>query len=728
MSRFTLPCVPASNARLRRTLLGVVLVAAVVAVLVYVRTGGHRGGAREWPVHGGDPGHQQYSTLTEIDRSNVSRLTTAWTYRTGDADPEGRSQIQCNPIVIDGVLYATSPQLKVFALAAATGRELWRFDPFAAGAQRHSLGVNRGVTYWAEGDERRIFAAAGQRLYALDATTGALASSFGENGSVSLTDGLGHDVGSLYVLSNTPGAIYNDLLIVGTRVSEGPGPAAPGHIRAYDVRTGRIRWIFHTIPHPGEFGHDTWPPDAWTRVGGANAWSGISVDHERGLVFLPTGSAAFDFWGGNRHGANLFASSVLVLNAATGERVWHYQLVHHDIWDRDPPAAPILVTLRREGRQIPAVAQLTKSGHVFVFDRENGTPLLPVEERPVPQSDLEGERTWPTQPLPLVPPPIARQRLTEDDLTDLSPESRAAVLERFRQVRSGGQFEPMSTQGTIVFPGLDGGAEWGGASYDEETGRLYVNSNEMPWLIQMVPLPPPTGVPSGERLYRMHCGVCHGQQRQGEGAHMVPSLVDVERRLPRAEVMAILADGKGVMPSFGGLPEAERSAITDYIFGKSTPADDEWGDSAPDESVRYTITGYNRFLDPDGYPAVKPPWGTLNAVDLNAGTIAWSVRLGELPELTARGIPATGTENYGGPVATAGGVIFIGATKDEKFRAFSTADGSLLWEAALPAGGYATPAVYEAGGRQYVVIAAGGGKMGTKSGDTYVAFALPEEP
>lgn len=716
--------VPPRLARL--TPIVVVLLLGSLAAGGYLLLRTQEGAPHEWPVHGGDPGHRQYSPLTQIDRSNVGRLEAAWTYRTGDADPNGRSQIQCNPIVVDGVLYATSPQLKVFALDAATGRELWRFDPFATGAKRHSLGVNRGVTYWEDGEERRVFAAAGQRLYALDASTGKPATSFGENGSVSLTDGLGHDVSRLYVLSNTPGAIYRDLLIVGTRVSEGPGPAAPGHIRAYDVRTGRIRWVFHTIPHPGEFGHDTWPSDAWTRVGGANAWSGISVDQERGLVFLPLGSAAYDFWGGNRHGANLFANSVLVLKAETGERVWHYQLVHHDIWDRDPPAAPILVTLRRDGRRVPAVAQLTKSGHVFVFDRETGTPLFPVEETPVPQSDLDGEQTWPTQPLPLAPPPFARQRLTEDDLTDRSPEARAAVLERFRQVHSGGQFEPLSTKGTIVFPGLDGGAEWGGASYEEATDRLYVNSNEMAWILQMVPLPPPTGSPSGERLYRMHCGVCHGQQRQGEGAHMVPSLVDLDRRLKRAEVLTILADGKGVMPSFASLSEGERGAIVDHLFGKTTPADDEWGDAAPDESVRYTITGYNRFLDPDGYPAVKPPWGTLNAIDLAAGTIAWTVRLGELPELTARGIPPTGTENYGGPVATAGGVIFIGATKDEMFRAFDTQDGSVLWETKLPAGGYATPAVYEAGRRQFVVIAAGGGKMGTKSGDTYVAFALPE--
>jgi quinoprotein glucose dehydrogenase len=710
--------------RLRYAIAATALAVTLIAGLIYL---GRRApdASREWPFHGGDPGHRQYSPLTQISTANVGQLQVAWTYRTGDADPNGRSQIQCNPIIVDGVLYATSPQLKVFALDAATGRERWSFDPFAAGARRHSLGVNRGVTYWQEGEDRRIFAAAGQRLYALDARTGTPVASFGENGSVGLTEGLGRDVGRLYVLSNTPGAIYRDLLIVGTRVSEGPGPSAPGHIRAYDVRTGRIRWIFHTIPRPGEYGYDTWPPDAWKYVGGVNPWSSISVDHERGLVFLPVGSAAFDFWGGNRHGANLFANTVLVLDAATGERVWHFQLVHHDVWDRDPPTAPILLTVTRDGRRIPAVAQLTKSAHVFLFERETGKPLFEIEERPVPQSTLEGEKTWPTQPFPVAPPPFARQQLTEADLTDISPEARAAVLEKFRQVRSGGQFTPMSTEGTVVFPGLDGGAEWGGASYDEETGLLYVNANEMPWLLQMVPLAPSTGRPSGERLYRLHCGVCHGQERQGQGAQMVPGLVDLEKRLTREQAMATLLEGKGVMPSFAALPETERKAIVAYLYGDQLSSGEHWGEGAPDESVRYTITGYNRFLDPDGYPAVKPPWGTLNAVDLNAGTIRWSVRLGELPELTARGIPPTGTENYGGPVATAGGLIFIGATKDEKFRAFDKTNGALLWETSLPAGGYATPAVYEAGGRQFVVIAAGGGKMGTKSGDTYVAFALP---
>jgi quinoprotein glucose dehydrogenase len=553
-------------------------------------------------------------------------------------------------------------------------------------------------------------------------------SGFGRGGHIDLLDGLDRDPKGLYVLSNTPGAVYRDLLIVGSRVSEGPGPAAPGHIRAYDVRTGRIRWTFHTIPHPGEFGYDTWPKDAWQRAGGANAWSGITVDHGRGLVFLPTGSAAFDFWGGNRHGANLFANCLLVLDAATGRRVWHYQFVHHDIWDRDLPAAPVLVTVNHDGRRLDAVAQTTKSGHVFLFERETGRPLFPIEERPVPPSDLRGEQAWPTQPFPLKPPPFARQAFTEDEVTDLSPKSRAAVLERLRQTRTGRAFIPPSAQGTIVFPGFDGGAEWGGAAFDPGSHLLYVNSNEMPWILTMVELEVGKASekrPLGERVYLRHCASCHGADFKGVPQMASPSLVDLGLRRSRAEVAPLLKEGKGVMPPFGWMDKKEMEAVLAHVLGEPEPASEGGARPGSEHDSPYTMTGYNRFFDPDGYPAVKPPWGTLNAIDLDKGEIAWSVPLGELPELTRRGIPPTGTENYGGPVVTAGGLVFIGASKDEKFRAFDKKTGKVLWETSLPAGGYASPATYEVGGRQYVVIAAGGGKMGTKSGDAYLAFALP---
>jgi quinoprotein glucose dehydrogenase len=681
---------------------------------------------QDWRTHGGDPGHLQRSSLDQINRENVKKLTVAWTYRTGDAAADNRTQIQCQPIVVGSVLYATSPKLKVLALDAATGRELWVFDPFGAGATQTSLGVNRGVTYWEDGEDKRILVTAGQRLFALDAKTGKPVPSFGAGGSVSLLDGLDRDVTGLYVLSNTPGAIYKDLLVLGTRVSEGPGASAPGHIRAYDVRTGKIRWIFHTIPHPGELGYDTWPEDAWTRIGGANAWSGISVDEKRGLVFLPTGSAAFDFWGGNRRGANLFADCVLVLKAATGERVWHYQLFHHDLWDRDLPAAPVLVTVKRDGKDVDAIAQVTKSAQVFLFDRETGTPLFPIEERPVPASDLKGEAAWPTQPVPVKPPPFARQVLTEGELTERTPAAHAAVLERLRAVRTGRPFIPPSAQGTVIFPGFDGGGEWGGAAFDPESGLLYVNANEMPWILTMVEIDrakESSDAAHGRVVYQQNCVACHGLEGKGDPQGQYPSLVGVDKKLTRDAVGQLIAAGKGVMPSFGMLSERQRAQIVAYLFGDKPKA--SAGEDPPDLTIPYTHTGYNRFLDPDGYPAVKPPWGTLNAIDLSKGEIVWKRVLGELPELTKQGLPPTGTENYGGPIVTAGGLLFIGATKDEKFRAFDKTTGTLLWEVSLPAGGYATPSTYSVKGKQYVVIAAGGGKMGTKSGDAYVAFALP---
>lgn len=688
----------------------------------------------DWPVYLGGKASSQYAPLKQINKSNVEQLQVAWTYHTGDIWDERSAQIQTNPIVVDGVLYGASPKVSVFALDAQTGQEIWRFDPSHAEgdttSMARSLGVNRGVAYWEDGDDRRILFAAGDKLYALDAQAGQLITAFGQDGSVDLRDGLGRDVSDLYVGATSPGIIYKNLLIQGTRVGEGPD-AAPGHIRAYDVRTGRIVWTFHTIPHPGEEGYETWPPDAWKHLGGANSWAGMSLDEERGIVYIPTGSAAFDFWGGNRKGQNLFANSLLALNAETGERIWHFQTVHHDLWDRDLPAPPNLVTVERDGRQIDAVAQVTKSGFVFVFDRETGEPLFPVEERPVPPSDLRGEEAWPTQPFPLKPAPFARQRFTEDDVTDISPEAHAFVLDSLQELRSGGQFIPFSTQGTVLFPGFDGGAEWGGAAVDPD-GVLYVNANEMPWVASMtdVSAPPPVSDASlGEETYATHCAACHGADRKGGPQQAYPSLLEVHQRLSQAQVREIIQHGSGFMPSFQQLSTAEVDALVAFLFGDEEEIKTEETEEAlsqkEDPEIPYAFDGYHRFVDEQGYPAVKPPWGTLNAIDLNTGEYRWSIPLGEVPELKAQGTPQTGTENYGGPVVTAGDLLFIAATKDEMFRVFDKDTGERLWETKLPAGGYATPSTYMVDGKQYIVIAAGGGKMGTKSGDTYVAFALP---
>ena len=709
---------------------------AVVAALTVLLPRPARAAAdRDWAVYHGDAAGTQFSSLQQITPANVAELEVAWTYRSGDARTNNLSQIQCNPLVVDGILYGTSPQLKLFALDAATGRELWRFDPFADSGAGSALGVNRGVVFWRAGDDGRVLFTADHFLYAIAARTGQPIAAFGEDGRVDIKEGLGRDVRKLSVLANTPGAVFGNLLFLPMRLGEGPAPAAPGHIRAYDIRTGRQVWRFNTIPHPGEPGHETWPPDAWQHVGGANCWAGMSVDTARGIVFVPTGSAAFDFWGGNRIGQNLFANCLLALDARTGRRLWHFQFVHHDLWDRDLPAPPDLLTVERGGRRVDAVAQVTKSGHVFVFNRETGEPLFPIQERPVPPSELQGESAWPTQPFPLKPAPFARQLLSYDELTDISSASQRFVLERFVKVRPHVPYLPPSREGTIIFPGFDGGAEWGGAAVDPE-GILYVNGNEMPWILNMIETQQEVpGLPaSGKALFTQICAACHGLNREGNPAQNIPTLVGVAQRLKPPDIITLIETGKGVMPSFAFLSAAQKAAIADYVLAPEAASADprnEAGRTTDPGStdalgmVPYTMTGYNRWLDTNGYPAVKPPWGTLNAIDLNTGEYKWRVPLGEFPELTAHGVPPTGTENYGGPVVTAGGLVFIAASKDEMIRAIDRDTGKVLWAAKLPAGGYATPATYEVEGRQFVVIACGGGKMGTRSGDAYVAFALP---
>jgi quinoprotein glucose dehydrogenase len=696
--------------------------AAIVVSAALLGVALHAAGPyREWTVYGGGPDSIRYSALDQIDRSNVGHLQVAWTFETGDAS--GDSEMECNPIIVDGVLYATSPKLRLIALDAASGKLRWSFDP-----RQHQRDFgkarNRGVTYWADGADQRIFFAAGHWLYAVDAGTGALIKGFGEAGRVDLREGLGRPAADMSISATSPGIIYKDLLIMGSIVPE-TLPASPGDIRAYDVRTGKIRWTFHTIPHPGEYGYDTWSKDAWQYIGAANNWAGMSLDEKRGLVYVPTGSAAFDFYGANRKGDDLFANTLLALKADTGERVWHFQAVHHDIWDRDFPAPPNLVTVRHDGRAVDAVAQITKSGHVFLFDRASGQPLFPIEERSVPASEVDGEVAVAHQPLPLKPPPFARQIFTDDMVTNRTPEAHAAVLARLRQVRSAGQFVPPSLEGTVIFPGFDGGAEWGGAAFDPATGLLYVNANEMPWILRLVDAPASRNTSRG--VYEARCAGCHRQDRKGSPPEF-PSLIDISTRRTPAQIAAIIHDGSGRMPAFAQLPPVALAAIVTYVTtGKSVPLAGVARSPWPIEQ-KYRNDGYNKFLDPDGYPAVEPPWGTLNAIDLNQGEIAWKIPFGEYPELTAQGQHQTGSENYGGPIVTAGGLLFIAATvHDRKFHAYDKSTGKLLWEATLPAGGNATPATYEVNGRQFVVVAAGGGKCGAPSGGNYVAFALPKD-
>jgi quinoprotein glucose dehydrogenase len=537
--------------------------------------------------------------------------------------------------------------------------------------------------------------------------------------------------------------IYKDLVIIGDRVDE-EAAAAPGHIRAYDVHSGKLRWIFHTIPYPGEEGYASWDDTAaYRHLGGANSWAGFSLDEEKGILFAPVGSASYDFYGGKRAGDDLFANCVLALDAATGKRIWHFQTVHHDVWDRDPPTAPIPVTIHKDGRSIEAVVQTTKTGYLFLLDRATGKPIYPVEERPAPQdSALPGEQLSPTQPYPTGMPVYARQTLAEADLNRLVPDpSYQDIRRKLAGYHTGRSFIPPTKAGTVIFPGFDGGAEWGGPAYDPETGLLYVNANEMPWVLTMVEgnslegaIAQRTGElgaidvgGAGEALYEVNCMVCHGKDHKGGGNF--PSLKGIAKKYNEEQFLTLINSGRRMMPAFKQLTGPEKEALAAYLLNETRKKSDLFRDSVkpvedPYFEMPYHATGYNKFLTKEGYPAVAPPWGTLTAIDLNKGTIVWKDTLGDYPEFKAKGIH-TGTENYGGPVVTAGGVLFIAATSDAKIRAYNKRTGRLLWEGDLPVAGFATPSVYAVDGKQYVVIACGGGKLHKRSGDSYVAFALP---
>jgi quinoprotein glucose dehydrogenase len=704
--------------------IAVLLVAAALLTGCGKREGKNTGGENynTWRVVGGTPDNAHYSTLDQINRSNVSRLKVAWEYDTGDGFKQ--SDMECNPIVVNGILYATSPKLRVFALNAATGKLIWSFSPPAEGPI-HTMHY-RGLTYWSDGNDQRIFFVSGHDFYALNAATGETVSSFGQAGHIDLRAGLGRAPEDLTVSNTSPGVIYKDLIIMGSSLPEDL-PAPPGDIRAYDVRSGKMRWSFHTIPRPGEPGYETWPKDAWKYTGGANNWAGLTLDAKRGLVFVPTGSAAFDFYGSDRIGDDLYANCLLALDASTGHLVWYFQSVKHDLWDRDFPSAPVLVTVEHNGQRVDAVAQTTKSGYVFVFNRETGKPLFPIEYRKAPASDVDGEKTAETQAFPMLPPPFAKQEFTPDLLTDRTPAAHKAVLVQLRKLRYGGQFVPPSLQGTVIFPGFDGGGEWGGPAFDPSTGVLYVNANVMAWILRLVPRPKSRGLVNGRQLYLSNCSSCHKSNLAGSPPEF-PSLKDISKKYNERQLADLIRKGAGRMPAFAQLGKGPIEAIATFLAtGKQTMVRAAWNEAEMGPWLKYMSDGYNKFLDPDGYPAVKPPWGTLTAIDLNTGKFAWRIPFGEFPELVKQGIRDTGSENYGGPLVTSGGLLFIAATDhDNKFHAFDKATGKLLWEATLPFAGNATPSTYEVSGRQYVVIGAGGGKWGAASGGTYVAYALPE--
>lgn len=671
----------------------------------------------KWDDYLGGPERNQYSTLDQITLDNVTQLKVAWSYEAPDS-----GQMQMNPIIVDSLLYGVTATVQAFALNAETGEEVWRFgDP-----RKLWHSTSRGVAYWEseDGSDKRILHSMGPHLYALNALTGEPIPSFGDNGRISLHTGLPEHGKDKFVISNTPGTVFENLIYMPMRLDEGASAIA-GYLRAFDTRTGELVWTFHNIPLPGEYGYDTWSEDAYKNitVGAANNWAGMSVDTDAGVLYVPTGSAAPDFWGGDRIGENLFANTLLALDARTGERIWHFQFVHHDLLDRDLPAPPNLLTVTHNGKKIKAISQTTKQGYVYVFDRYTGKPLFDIEEIPVPPSTLEGEEAWPTQPIPVKPKAFARlsSELEVDDVSPYAP-NREEVLELFQKADKR-DYAPPSTEPVLLFPGYDGAAEWGGAAADPEDGIIYVNSNEMAWILQMEEIETDfTPRPFGEFVFTNNCATCHGAKGEGNQASGFPALTNLEDSFDKVTVATLIETGKGMMPGFTHLSNEERDAIVSYLYKENTRLTDE--SDYDSQAPQYRHKGYTKFLDSNGLPAISPPWGTMSAIDLNTGEFIWQVVLGETDSLKALGYPQTGTESYGGPVVTENGLLFIAGTKDGYFRAYNKFTGELLLEYKLPAPAFATPAMYSVNGKQYIAVACGGEKLGTPYGNQVIAFSL----
>lgn len=721
------------------------IIVGLLFVLVPILFTACRNHDRSWSMYKADAASSSYSPLKQISRENVSRLQPAWTFYPADAVKDGwPGRSQCNPIVIDGVMYASSARHRIYAIDAGNGKMIWSFDPFDGGPGGGSF---RGVTYWEDGTDKRILFTGGDILFALNAKTGKPVTAFGTNGKVSMNIGMRGDPSLISIKPTSPGIIYKDLLIIGNEVSELYN-AEPGYVRAYNVRNGKLEWTFHTVPLPGETGYETWPKDAWKYAGGCNDWGGLSVDEKRGLVFLATGSPAYDFYGADREGMNLFGNCVVALDAQTGKLKWYFQTVHHDLWDYDLSAPPNLVTVERQGKKIDAVAQTSKTGFLYVLDRETGSPLFPIKERKVPASDVPGEKTWPTQPFPLKPKPYAKQFITKDDLADFSPAAHDSLVKWFDSLRYEGLFTPPSVKGTFVLPATIGGAEWGGAAFDPATNVLYVKSNESPEIDQLQKIdlagnrPAANGYEQGKNFYTTYCVSCHKADRKGEEP-LYPSLIDIKKRMTEADVLKKIKEGSGKMPGFGGLLNGQDSAIIDFLFDKRNRQLEQEEESIAeikrnsssfssqnnnkqekDTVQRYlNVRAYEQLRGSDGHPVIKPPWGTLNAINLNTGNYEWTVPAGNIPELQEKNGPLTGATSSPGPIVTAGGLVFLGGTRDRKLQAFDKTTGKLVWETTLPGPVSSTPCTFLTNGKQYVAVSVGGNKESPAG--FIMAFALP---
>jgi quinoprotein glucose dehydrogenase len=571
----------------------------------------------------------------------------------------------------------------------------------------------------------------GNDLLAIDAKTGKLITTFGENGKVNLNIGVRDDPDKISVALTTPGSIFKDLIIIGSRLPDFYG-SPPGYIRAYNVRTGELVWTFHTIPHPGEPGYETWPPDAYKYAGGANCWAGMSIDNDRGMVFLALGSPTFDFYGADREGANLYGNSVLALDAATGNYKWHFQTVHHDIWDYDLPCPPNLVTVEQNGKEIDAVAQATKHGFIFVLNRETGEPIFPVEEREVPESHLPGEIAYKTQPFPTKPKPFVKQFMTEEDLNHFTEQDYDSILKTFRSVRYEGLFTPPDLKGTLALPATRGGINWGGAAFDPKSNYLYIRGNNLPEIQTIVDANKyfaannSTRYEYGRTAYSKHCATCHSAELKGVPPSF-PTLEGLKGRVEEHETLLKIRQGGGQMPGFKGVltPREERGLIA-FLYDKEEPLIEVPQETTSEEiPERYmNITAYRTWSDPSGNPALKAPWATLNALNLSTGEYEWQIPLGNDEKLQEKGAPDTGLMGRSGPMVTAGGLVFISGAADKKLWAFDKKTGRLVWETELPAANNANVCSYAVNGKQYIALSVGGTKENPSG--SVMAFALPE--